>query len=72
MQTNTSENILDAIKIALVVGTILTAINQYDVILTGHLAGKDILRMGFNYLVPFSVASISRILYIRKQKERSK
>ncbi len=70
MQSAKKENIIDAIKIALVVGTILSFINQYDVMLSGNIDKKDVMRVVLNYIVPFSVASVSRILYIRKQERR--
>ena len=46
-------------RVALVVGTILTAVNQGDRLLTGQIRGWDWLRVVVNYLVPFLVASYS-------------
>ena len=40
---------------ALVVGTILTAINQGDVILAGEV--PQMVKIGLNYLVPYCVAT---------------
>ena len=40
---------------ALVVGTILTAINQGDVILAGE--APQMVKIGLNYLVPYCVAT---------------
>ncbi|WP_436514501.1 nitrate/nitrite transporter NrtS [Ekhidna sp. To15] len=63
----TSEQVFDSIKIAIVVGSILSLINQYDVLISWDLSNKDILRIFLNYLVPFSVASISRAMHIKKE-----
>lgn len=47
--------------IALVVGTILAAINQGDVILRGDLTALVAVKLGLNYLVPFTVSSLGYI-----------
>ena len=44
---------------ALVVGSILTAINQGDVILAGDL--PNFVKVGMNYLVPFCVATFGAV-----------
>jgi hypothetical protein len=46
------------IMIALVVGTILTAINQLDVILRGDATAFTWLKCGLNYCVPFVVSNL--------------
>jgi hypothetical protein len=46
------------IMIALVVGTILTAINQLDVILRGDATAITWLKCGLNYCVPFVVSNL--------------
>jgi hypothetical protein len=46
------------IKIALVVGTLLSLINQGSVILGGHATVVTWVRVGLNYLVPFCVSSL--------------
>lgn len=46
------------IKIALVVGTILTAINQADVVLGGDAATLTWIKAGLNYCVPFVVSNL--------------
>jgi hypothetical protein len=43
--------------VALVVGTILCAINQLDVLLAGHATGITWLKIALTYLVPFLVAN---------------
>ena len=48
-------NIRRAIKVGLVVGTILAAINHYDMFLTGQYSITRFIQIGVTYLVPFSV-----------------
>lgn len=43
--------------VALVVGTILCAINQLDVLLAGQATGITWLKIALTYLVPFLVAN---------------
>jgi hypothetical protein len=45
------------IPIALVVGTILSLINQASVIFGGHATDATWIRVGMNYVVPFCVSS---------------
>lgn len=66
----TLEQVFDSIKIAIVVGSILSIINQYDSLITWNLTNKDVLRISLNYIVPFSVASISRAMHIKKERRR--
>jgi len=50
-----------AISVALVVGTILVAINQGDVRLSGHLTALVAAKIGLTYMVPFSVSTYSAL-----------
>jgi hypothetical protein len=45
-------------KIALVVGVILTAINQGDVILGGGATATTAVKAGLNFCVPFVVSNL--------------
>jgi hypothetical protein len=45
-------------RIALVVGTVLTAINQGDVILGDHATALTWIKVGMNYCVPFIVSNL--------------
>jgi hypothetical protein len=45
-------------RVALVVGTLLTGVNQGTVLASGHGSTATWLRVGVNYLTPFIVASI--------------
>jgi hypothetical protein len=44
--------------IALVVGTLLSLVNQGDVLLAGRLDGVAGLRIAANYLIPFLVSNL--------------
>ncbi|MEO9482934.1 MAG: nitrate/nitrite transporter NrtS [Ekhidna sp.] len=66
----TLEQVFDSIKIAIVVGTLLSLINQYDSLMAWNLSNKDVLRIFLNYLVPFCVASISRSMHIKKEERK--
>jgi len=44
--------------IAVVVGTLLTLINQFDVVATGHADLADIAKIVANYLIPFVVSNL--------------
>lgn len=45
-----------AVPVAGVVGTVLSAVNQGDVVLGGDAGAATWVRIGVNYLVPFLVA----------------
>lgn len=47
-----------AAPVAAVVGTVLSAVNQGDVLLGGGAGTATWIRIAVNYLVPFCVASI--------------
>jgi hypothetical protein len=46
------------VRIALVVGVALTAINQLDVILSGDATTTTWVKCGLNFLVPFVVSNL--------------
>lgn len=50
-----------AVRVALVVGTLLFAINQLDVVLRGDLAPLVAFKIALTYLVPFSVSTYSAL-----------
>lgn len=52
------EHLRRTIRIALVVGTILTLINQADVIVRGEATTITWVKAGLNYCVPFIVANL--------------
>ncbi len=56
---NAPETALRALKVALVVGTLLTVINQGDVLLRGQ--SPDWLKLVLTYIVPFGVSTWTSI-----------
>jgi hypothetical protein len=46
------------LRIALVVGLVLTAINQLDVILRGNATTFTWIKCGLNFVVPFVVSNL--------------
>jgi hypothetical protein len=48
-----------AVPVAAVVGTVISAVNQGDVIIEGQASGITWVRIAVNYLVPFIVASVA-------------
>ena len=57
-----------ASRVALVVGTILSAVNQGAIIANGHADETTWVRVAVNYLVPFTVASIGYVSPFRVAK----
>jgi hypothetical protein len=50
-----------ALRVALVVGTLLFAINQADIVLHGDLTLAVACKIGLTYLVPYSVSTYSAL-----------
>ena len=50
-----------SIKVGVLVGTILIAINYGDRLLTGSLAARDWIKMALTYLVPYSVSTYASV-----------
>jgi len=50
-----------ALRVALLVGTILMVINQGDVLLSGHLTALVASKIALTYAVPFSVSTYSAL-----------
>jgi hypothetical protein len=46
------------LRIALVVGIVLTAINQADVLLSGHVGSGTYVKCALNFVVPFVVSNL--------------
>jgi hypothetical protein len=53
--------------IAVVVGTVVSLVNQGDVLLTGHAHPVTWLRIVVNYVVPFIVASSAYLAACRRR-----
>jgi hypothetical protein len=61
-----------AVTVAMIVGPILTLINQYDAIASGSFGTKFFFKMGLTFLVPYSVSSYSSVMALRAaQRSRS-
>lgn len=56
-----------ALKIALIVGTLLGAINHYDMFLSGNYETGRILKIIITYFVPFSVSLYSSLAAEREK-----
>ena len=56
-----------SVKVALVVGTLLSLVNQGHLIFGGNLTIETGLRIGLNYLIPFSVATYTRFSVLKEQ-----
>lgn len=52
--------------LALVVGTLLSAVNQGDVLLTGRGDGRVAVKVAANLLVPFLTSSTGALLAVRR------
>jgi hypothetical protein len=66
------DTVLRALKVAGVVGPILTVINQYDVLLSGHYSPRLFFKILLTFLVPYSVSSFSSArAYMESEKSRT-
>jgi hypothetical protein len=63
------EHLRRTVKIALAVGTILTFINQADVILKGDATALTWVKAGLNYCVPFIVSNLGLLAGKRAELE---
>jgi hypothetical protein len=63
------EHLRRTLLIALVVGTVLTAINQLDVILRGDVTSATAVKSALNYVVPFIVSNLG-LLTGRRERTR--
>jgi hypothetical protein len=63
------EHLRRTLRIALVVGTILTLTNQADVIAGGDATGVTWLKVGANLVVPFIVSNLGLLAGKRTESE---
>ena len=56
-----------AIRVAAVVGTLLSVVNQSAVIAAGHASIATWIRVAVNYLVPYIVSSIGYLAPFRQR-----
>lgn len=55
-----------AVRVAVIVGTLLILINYGDRFLAGDLTGADWVKMGLTYLVPYGVSTWSAVQALRE------
>lgn len=55
-----------AVRVALIVGTILALINHGDKLITFSLVSMDVLKVVLTYFVPYSVSTWSSVNAIRE------
>lgn len=53
---------------AAIVGTVLFAINQLDVVLAGHAGAVTWVKIGLTFLVPFCVANAGLLIGSRRSE----
>lgn len=58
-------------RVALVVGTLLSIVNQGSVLLAGEATTSTAIRIAINYLIPFVVASIGYLAPFRTKQASS-
>lgn len=63
------ETVIRALKMAMIVGPILTMINQGDVLLSGQYSPRVFLKIFLTFLVPYIVSSISSALAHREREQ---
>lgn len=61
-----------ALRIALIVGTLLISINHGDKILSGTLQDGDWLKMFLTYFVPYGVSTVSSVAALRDSERRQR
>ncbi len=55
-----------ALRFAVVVGSVLIAINHGDAILAGDVSAGRTLKMGLTILVPYAVSTLSSVMAMRE------
>ena len=63
--------VVRAVKVALVVGTLLIAINHGDALLAGEIDGARGLKMLLTLFVPYAVSTYSSVGALRAQSGES-
>ena len=62
-------HLAETIRVAVVVGTVLFAINQLDMVLAGKATWVTWLKAALTYLVPFLVANYGLLVGSRRRHE---
>ena len=63
--------VVRGLKVGAVVGTILVAINQGDLILSAQLDAASLWKIPMTYLVPYCVSTYASVAAIRAQRSGS-
>jgi hypothetical protein len=63
------EHLRKTLKIALIVGCVLTTINQLDVFVKGDATTLTFIKMGLNFCVPFVVSNLGLLAGKRTEIE---
>jgi hypothetical protein len=58
--------VINAIKVSLVVGSILSAINHGNAIITFDITPQTSIKILFNYVVPYCVATYSAVKALQR------
>ena len=56
--------------VSVVVGTLLSAVNQGSVIISGHVSAVALIRIATNFVVPFFVSSVGYLAPSRQRRAR--
>jgi hypothetical protein len=62
------ENLRSTLRIALAVGVVLTAINEGDILLAGHVSTAVATKIPLNFLTPLIVANLGLLAGRRRTK----
>jgi len=55
------KNLITALLVALVIGSLLNLINSYDVFIKSDFSGKNLFKIMLTYIIPFCVSLFSSI-----------
>ena len=58
--------VINALKVALIVGTILAIINYGSAMLSGNLSLSSAMKIALTYLVPYCVSTYSTVKALQK------
>jgi hypothetical protein len=58
-----------AVKVSIVIGSVLVAINQGDVLISGAATAKTWIQIGLTFLVPYCVSTFASVQAILHTEE---
>jgi len=62
------KNIITALLVALVIGSILNAINSFNIFINGDFTGSNITRIVLTYITPFCVSLYSSVRATKQKR----